>query len=152
MRKLYFTVFSFVFIQTSVAQWSNDSTQNTVVEDHNGVDEITPLQATASNGYTYVSWFEEDNGNYDARMQLFDVQGNKLWSDDGLLVSNHPTGSALYVYDLAADHNGNAIVAFQDERNGDLMPVAYKLDVEGNFIWGPDGIVLHDTTATFELS
>jgi hypothetical protein len=32
------------------------------------------------------------------------------------------------------------------------MPVAYKLNQSGNFIWGGDGIVLHDSSATFELA
>jgi len=152
MKKIYSTIVFAFAVQLVSAQWSNDSTQNTVVKDNAGVDEVTPLQATAPNGYTYVSWFETDGANYDARMQLFDVQGNKLWGDDGLLVSNHPTGSALYIYNLGVDNDGNAILAFQDERTGNLQPVVYKLDQSGNFIWGNDGIVLHDTSATFEVA
>ena len=134
------------------AQWTADSLSNLKVKDGSGTEEVVPLQATTDDGYTYISWFESNGGNYKLMMQLLDKEGNKLWGDDGLTVSTHPTGSALYVYDLAVDYDGNAIVAFQDERNVDLMPVAYKLDQSGNFIWGPDGIVLHDSSATFELA
>lgn len=148
----------FMFITASLctlmlhAQWTADSLSNLKVKDGSGTEEVVPLQATTDDGYTYISWFESNGGNYKLMMQLLDKEGNKLWGDDGLTVSTHPTGSALYVYDLAVDYDGNAIVAFQDERNVDLMPVAYKLDQSGNFIWGPDGIVLHDSSATFELA
>jgi len=152
MRNIFLFLLLFFSVQNIFAQWSDDSLSNLTIKDGSGIEEVVPLQATTADGYTYISWFESNNGNYKMMMQLLDVQGNKLWGDDGLLVSDHPTGSALYVYHLACDHDGNAIVAFQDERNGNLMPVAYKLDQSGNFIWGADGIVLHDSLATFELA
>ena len=43
-------------------------------------------------------------------------------------------------------------MAFQDIRNGDLQTVIYKISAAGNFIWGNDGIMLHDQNATFEAA
>src|SRR5262249_61757741 len=79
---------STLFPYTTLFRSSSDSLANLVIKDNAGIDEVTPLQATTSDGRTYISWFESSGGNYKLMMQLLDAQGNKLWGDDGLLVSD----------------------------------------------------------------
>lgn len=128
------------------AQWTNDTTANTFVRDTAGA--TTPLMATTTNGSTYISWFEYGaGGNFELRMQLLDSNGYKLWAPEGIVVSNYPQNSALFRYDLKADNDGNAVVAFQDERTGVLNAVAYKVTSSGNMAWGSAGISLIDSAA-----
>jgi len=151
-RKIYFSILLSLFFLHANAQWTSDTLQNTLVRDSVGTNETTPLSATLSNGSTYISWFESYNGNYQLRMQLLDVNGNKLWSDEGLIVDSNPQSSALYRYDLKVDHSDNAILAFQDMRTGSLNIVAYMIDQNGNPVWGNAGISLVEDVPTQGLS
>ncbi len=128
----------------TVAQWTNDAAVNTVVRDGAGVDAGVPLMTDGPDGSTYVCWFDNGPGGFVLRMQRLDAQGYTMWGTDGLVVSDHPQNSATFRYDLATDNDGNAIVAFQDERTGALRPVVYKLSPDGSFLWGDDGIELTD--------
>ena len=139
------------FTNQLFAQWTSDTLLNTKVADQNAVSEVTPLQATTLSGKTYISYFESSGGSYLMKMQLLDAQGNKLWGTNGLLISNQPQSSAVYRYDLKIDQENNAIVAFQDMRSGNMATVTYKVDTAGNFLWGSNGIVLHDSVSTFEV-
>lgn len=124
------------------AQWTTDVSLNTTVRAVNTGEAAVPLIAEGPEGSTYTSWFENGSGSYQLRMQRLDVDGNRLWPDDGLLISGHPQNSAIFRYDLKHDADGNAVVAFQDERTGQLDIVAYKIGPDGSFLWGPDGVEL----------
>ena len=127
---------------TANAQWTSNNMINTPVRAGSGVDAATPLMASVYDGSTYVSWFDAQPGGYQLRMQRLDAQGYSQWATEGLLISDHPQNSALFRYDLQVDNDGNAIVAFQDERTGQLDIVVYKVGPDGALLWGTDGIAL----------
>lgn len=129
------------------SQWTTPDV-NTPVRAAEGNDATTPLIAPGPDGGTYACWFENADGAYQLRMQLLAADGTRQWDDDGLIVSAHPQNSAIFRYDLKADLEGNAIVAFQDERTGVLDIVAYKIGPDGSFLWGEDGIELHTPGTT----
>jgi hypothetical protein len=151
MKRILAGCLLFIVPYVARCQWTTDTLLNTVVSDDAGIDETVPLSADGSGGTTYVSYFKSVGGNYQLHMQLLDSLGNALWGT-GLVVSSFPQNSALFRYDLKSDHNGDAIVAFQDERLGHLSVVAYKIDVNGNFAWGPNGVQLGDSLATQDLA
>jgi hypothetical protein len=130
-----------------MAQFVADTTLNTRVHDLPGSAQSTPLTATTQSGKTFISWFDNSSGQYNMRMQLLDSLGQKVWADTGILVSNYPQSSGLYRYDLTCDHEGNAIVAFQDERSGSLQIVAYKVNQLGELVWGNAGVSLSDSNS-----
>lgn len=136
----------------TLAQWTADTQLNTSVRSGAGVDAATPLMSDGPDGSTYVSWFDNQAGGYQLRMQRLDANGYGLWAAEGLVVSDHPQNSALFRYDLKTDHQGNAIVAFQDERSGHLDIVVYKVDPSGTQLWGADGIALTDPASTEGLA
>ncbi len=135
-----------------IAQWSSNSLINTVISDIPVYEEATPLQANTIDGKTFISYFENSTSGYLMKLQLLDSLGNKLFGNSGLLISNHPQNTALYRYDLKIDLQGNVILAFQDQRSGNLGIYAYKIDTTGNELWGVNGITLHLDTATTELA
>jgi hypothetical protein len=134
------------------AQWTNNTLLNTSVRSGSGVDAVTPLMTNGPDGSTYVSWFDNQPGGYQLRMQRLDVNGNAMWAAEGVLVSDHPQNSALFRYDLKTDLEGNAIVAFQDERSGQLDIVVYKVDPAGSPLWTADGVPLTDPASTQGLA
>ena len=146
MKKILLFLCFLTFYSKIQAQWTSDTTINTIVRDTAGA--TTPLMATTTNGSTYISWFEYGiGGNFELRMQLLDSNGYKLWAPEGIIVSNYPQNTALFRYDLKADNDGNAVVAFQDERSGVLNAVAYKVTSTGTLAWGVAGISLIDSAA-----
>ncbi len=149
----YFSLLLFGSCSTlAPAQWTSDTQANTSVRSGAGIDAATPLMSDGPDGSTYVSWFDNQPGGYQLRMQRLDANGYRLWAEEGLLVSDHPQNSALFRYDLKSDHAGNAIVAFQDERSAHLDIVVYKMDPAGNQLWGEDGIALTDPASTQGLA
>ena len=61
----------------------------------------------------------------------------------GIVVSNNPQSSSLQDWDLISDGAGGCVVAFTDTRSGpDLDVYAYRLDVNGNQLWGANGVTL----------
>jgi hypothetical protein len=136
----------------SNAQFANDSTNNVVIQDAIGSEQATPLISSRSDGGVYISWFDQSSGMYVLRMQRLDALGNKLWGPNGVVVSNANQNTALFRYDLKTDNDGNAIVAFQDQRTGSMQVVAQKMDSTGAPVWANNGVVLADADAAQGLA
>ena len=147
MKKRMFTSLMFVcFPFLLFAQWSNDPSLNTKIMDTIGDQVIPKVVVNADNGESYISWFSDFESNYDVYMQRLDVNGNKLWGENGLLISNHPTMTWVTDYDLVIDNDGYAILVTQDLRTGYSDIYAYRMSPEGEFLWGDDGIALTNDT------
>ncbi|MFH1733762.1 MAG: T9SS type A sorting domain-containing protein [bacterium] len=126
------------------AQWSSNPMENLGIGVAAG-DQVIPKMEAASDGGCYISWFDNRSGSYGMYMQRLNSLGEAQWAANGMLISSHPQMSWLVDYDLAVDLNDNAVVVFADIRSGgtnDLDVFAYKIDSDGNFVWGPDGIGL----------
>lgn len=139
--------------QQLLAQWTSNPQLNTMVRDSVGPEESVPLSATTPDGKTWISYFAQYGGGYQMHLQLLDSAGNKLFGPYGLTVSSQPQSTAVFRYDLKSDASGNAIVAFQDTRTASqLHIVAYKVDQQGNQLWGANGIQLIDPQSDQGLS
>ncbi len=137
----------FLLLSALWAQWSSDSLQNTAIVVYSGSQVVPKIRAT-SDGGCYISWYDNRNGNYDMYLQRLNPQGEKVWATDGLLISDHAQETWVTDYDLTVDQDDNAILVFNDLRNGsengwDVF--AYKISPSGQFLWGPDGIGLSPT-------
>ena len=135
MKKLLtLFVLNGLMITSILAQWSTDPHVNLSINSATG-EQVLPKHATCANGNTYVSWFSLENSNYNVRLQLLDVYGNKLWNDTGLLVSTHTSMSWITDYDLTVDNENCAILVFQDIRNTYNNVYAYKISPAREFLW-----------------
>ncbi len=124
------------------AQWSSDAAVNNQITTLTG-EQTLPKVATAPNGDTYISWFSNENGNYNVRLQRFDVNGNEKWDSGGILISDNPSMTWITDYDLSADTYNHALVTFMDIRNAGKTDIfGYRISPEGEFMWGDDGICL----------
>ncbi|QQS35875.1 MAG: T9SS type A sorting domain-containing protein [Ignavibacteriales bacterium] len=146
-KMLFICTTILVFTSTQLySQWTNDPSTNLTVCDTTGEQALAKIVST-SDGGTYVSWFDNRSGSYAVYLQRLDPMGNKLWSSNGLLVSNNPQSTSLVDYDLIADHNNNAVIVFTDTRNsGNLNVFAYMISPSGNFVWGANGVGLSSTS------
>jgi putative hemolysin len=128
--------------EATSSQWSSDPAQNIHVTNLGG-DQVIPKIVAAANGDFYVAWFSNpDEKNYNVRLQRYDANGNALWEQNGLLISDKPSMTWITDYVLTRDNENNAVLVFQDVRNGPNNIYAYKISPEGEFSWGRDGIPL----------
>lgn len=124
------------------AQWSSDPAANNQITSLSG-DQTLPKVATAPNGLTYISWFSNEAGNYNVRLQCFDVNGNEMWEPGGILISDNTSMSWITDYDLTTDTENYAVVTFMDIRNGGNTDIfGYRISPDGELLWGDDGICL----------
>ncbi|MEZ4655785.1 MAG: hypothetical protein R3E12_19910 [Candidatus Eisenbacteria bacterium] len=124
------------------AVWSTDPDQNNAIADR-ASEQVVPKIAVTPSGDTYVAWFDLAAGSYDVYLQRLDPQGNEMFPHNGILVSDHSQSTSLVGWDMIADSEGNAVLTFTDTRDGgDLDAFAYRIQSDGTFLWGPDGIQL----------
>ncbi|MCF8240835.1 MAG: T9SS type A sorting domain-containing protein [Melioribacteraceae bacterium] len=138
--KIFLTIILSLFYVTIFSQWTDDPSQNTPVAQIGG-DQTIPKMQLASDGSSYYSWYDDRDGNYSMYMQRLDSSGNPAWEENGILISSHPQNSWLTDYDLTVDKSGNAILVFNDVRDGgDWDMFVYKISPSGDFLWGNDGV------------
>ncbi|HMM12846.1 MAG TPA: T9SS type A sorting domain-containing protein [Bacteroidales bacterium] len=138
------SIFILLFVLVSsmaVAQWPSDPALNIKLTNLTG-EQVIPKIARSPNGNYYIGYFTLENGNYGVRLQLLSSQGNVLWQDNGIVVSTHPSMTWLTDWDMTADADNHAILVWQDVRTGNNNIVAYRISPDGQFVWGPDGILL----------
>ncbi len=131
---------------TLLAQWVSDPKVNTVIS----ADEFQTLVKVkqTTDGKFFVSWLKwEDGMNGYIKLQLLDKDGNPQWEDGGIYVSKHITATWTSDYSLEVTPDGCAVIVHSDSRTDpserqDFIPYAYKIDQEGNQLWGLDGIAL----------
>ncbi len=121
------------------AQWNNNTYENILLS---GLPTADIQSAPTSDGKTWIAFYHQNGGNYDMRAQLIDANGYKLLGPDGMLVGNHTSGSATYVFNVCVDASNNFIIGYQDERTGTMQAVAYKISEAGTQLWGANGVVL----------
>ncbi|HEX7411806.1 MAG TPA: T9SS type A sorting domain-containing protein [Bacteroidales bacterium] len=130
----------FVLVPGTIhAQWNPNTSVNMLIS---GLPTADIQSAPTSDGKTWIAFYHENGGNYDMRAQLIDASGYKLLGPDGILVGNHPSGSATYVFNVCVDASNNFIIGYQDQRAGGLQSVVYKISEDGTQLWGTNGIVL----------
>jgi len=110
-----------------------------MVADRNASD----IQTTTTNdGRTWIAFYSQDGDNYDMRAQLLDTDGNRVFADSGLLVSNKESGSATFVFNVCVDNDNNLIIAFQVTKGSTYECVMQKVSVSGKLLWKKKGVDL----------
>ena len=133
------SAFLLLFSANIFGQWSTDPMVNNAIATVPG-EEAIPKVATAASGITYVSWFSVESGNYNVRLQKFDVYGNELWAEGGILISDHTQETWLTDWDMTVDQADHAILVWNDIRTGNDDVFAYRISPDGAFVWGDNGV------------
>lgn len=135
MKKNYISLFFCLALISANAQWNNNTSQNLAVAKVNSSDIQT---ANTNDGRTWIAFYSQRGANYDMRAQLLDANGNRMFGDSGILVSNKKSGTATYVFNVCVDANNNFIIAFQLESGLGYECVIQKINTAGKLLWGAD--------------
>lgn len=147
MKEVYITryflilvVFTFCLSLRPVhAQWNPNPGVNMLFSTLKVADMKT---MATSNNRIWVAYYALESGNYNMYAQLLTAEGVKLLGDNGFLVSNQPSGSAIFVFNICLDSAGSVIIGCQDQRSGSNQCVMYKVSQAGAHVWSPAGVVL----------
>lgn len=144
IKKTYFLLVIVFQAMVLNAQWSDNPEVNLQITNLTG-EQVLPKIAVCLDGSYYVGYFSLESGNYNVRLQRIDSDGNMLWQENGLLVSDHPSMTWITDWDMTTDLENHAVLCFMDIRNsGHNNIVAYRISPDGSFVWGNDGIMLSD--------
>lgn len=139
--KIFLSAFLTILSVSLFSQWSTDPSINNAIGSVPG-EEAIPKVATSINGTTYVAWFSVESGNYNVRLQKFDVYGAIQWPEGGILISDNQQDTWLTDWDMTVDQADHAILVWNDIRTGNWDVFAYRISPDGDFIWGDNGIQL----------
>ena len=137
VTKLIFGV-SFIF-----AQWSSDSSQNTLIESASQ-SQLSPLVEVAIDGSTYIAWGDRRNTpSYDYRIKRLDFSGNVF--ENYTLSNQHSSSAAGNLKALESDSEHGVFVLWEqitDNRDElRLQHVNSTLDPNG-MVFDNNGLVL----------
>lgn len=113
---------------TGLSQWpTNGKSICTALNNQSAID----LKSTGN--AAFIVWKDFRNTlNYDIYMQKIDLNGNTLWANNGIVISN--SNYDQINPNLATD-NTNAYVVWQDSSAGEWNIYAAKVDANGNVLW-----------------
>lgn len=139
MKSKILLVLSLLIAVGSNAQWTEELDVNTLVADAATLD----LDAVVnSEGETYIVYWINvgEPVNLELRLQILDVDGNRLLGDEGTVVSDEiPMSTFVMQSSIAVDNDDNiyiGVTASDDGNDGYL----FKLDSDGNNLWGSSGV------------
>ncbi|MGD2018056.1 MAG: hypothetical protein PVJ89_08075 [Planctomycetota bacterium] len=122
------------------AQWGADPAVNQVVSSAPSDQNQPKLAATPDGGF-WVSWLDGIGTGWDVRLQKLDAAGREAFGAGGLLVADR-SFSSTQDYGLSVAENGDALLAFRDDRSGSVQITAARVDGAGAFPWGSAGVTL----------
>ena len=127
------------FSITINAQWTSNTEINTLVTSSEGGD----MKALGtSSGKTYVVYWKAVSAptNYELRLQILDVEGFQLLGEEGMLVSDEiPMSTFTVIWNITTDEEDNLYIGLTGTGGGEPAYV-FKLDDEGNNLWGSSGL------------
>jgi len=127
------------FSVTINAQWTSNTEINTLVTSSEGGD----MKALGtSSGKTYVVYWKAVSAptNYELRLQILDVDGFQLLGEEGMVVSDDiPMSTFTVIWNITTDEEDNLYIGLTGTGGGEPAYV-FKLDDEGNNLWGSSGL------------
>lgn len=139
MKKLFILVFSLVAMLTAKAQWVDDPATNTFLANC-GPDDGELYMATNSNtGDTYIQWEGFGTNGWSPTLQRITFEGVPLWGDDGIHIGGHEFSSMSEGVAMITTTDGCVVSCFATY---DGFSYAVKIDPDGNFVWGEQGLQL----------
>lgn len=137
--KIITTIICCLIAFIATAQWTTDTDVNTLVVDAEAGD----MQAIGtSDGKTYVVFWESVPAPtyYELRLQVLDANGNQTLGSNGMLVSDQISMSSYTViWKIFTDGEDNIYIGATGTGGGDPAYV-FKLDSQGNHLWGTSGV------------
>lgn len=150
MKKLFtFVAMAVLAIGTVMANWQPSDMDATRLDKEGANGQVQMKTLRTDDGKIILSWLRPERIDgvfaYQLHLQVFDANGNAMFGDEGIIVSDKPTRSWTTDYALALAPNGDILLAYFDVRNDPEMQennevYLYRYTQQGEPVWDVDGI------------
>ena len=139
MKKLFILVFALAAMITVKAQWTDDPVNNNhIVNCSSDAGEVYTA-TVPSTGDTYVQWNAFGPNGWSPTLQRLTFDGTPQWGENGIHIGGHQFSSMSEGVAMTATTDGCVVSCFA---NYDGFTYAVKIDPDGNFVWGEQGLQL----------
>ncbi len=101
-------------------------------------EQFFPVLTSDGNMGVIVAWRDGRNGNYDIYAQRVDIDGNMMWTPNGIPICDQEASQSAPT--IVTDMKGGAIIVWGDTRNGSQDSFAQRVDANGTKMWDSDGV------------
>ena len=126
------------------AQWVNDPATNSLLANASSFGGEIILSTNAVTGDTYVQWNSGGSNGWGPTLQRLTFDGTPQWGDDGIRITSHEFGSSSEGVAMCATADDAVVSCFA---NYDGQTIAIKINADGSFAWGEQGVALFDGMA-----
>ena len=139
MKKLVLCLAGLLIFTALHAQWVDDPATNTFVANCGNDDGEIYLSTNTNTGDTYVQWEGFGTNGWSPTLQRLNFQGESQWGDDGIHIGAHEFSSMSEGVAMTTTTDGCVVSCFATY---DGFTYAVKIDPDGNFVWGEQGLQL----------
>ncbi len=141
MKKLVLFLAGLFAFTAMHAQWVDDPTTNTFVANcSNDAGEVY-LSTNENTGDTYVQWMQFGSNSWSPTLQRLNAEGVPQWDMDGIHLGYHQFSSYSEGVAMTATADGGVVSCFSVY---DGYSYAVKLNADGTYAWGEEGVQLFD--------
>ena len=135
---LFLALASFVTLK---AQWVDDPLHNTFIANSSADGGELYTSTDPVSGDTYVQWSEMRSNGWAPILQRLDFEGNPQWGENGIPITTPDIATWSPGYAMTATNDGGVVSVF---RTASAHHYAVRINADGTFPWGEQGIVLFD--------
>ena len=129
-----------LFVFTALhAQWVDDPAANTFIANCGNNDGEVYLSTNTNTGDTYVQWEGSASNGWSPTLQRLNFEGVPQWGNDGIHIGGHEFSSMSEGVAMITTTDGCVVSCFATY---DGFSYAVKIDPDGNFVWGEQGLQL----------
>ena len=139
MKKLLILSMALASFVTLKAQWADDPVNNNHIANCSSDAGEVYTATVPSTGDTYIQWCAFGSNGWSPFLQRLTYDGTPQWGDNGIHISGHQFSSMSEGLAMTATSDGCVVSCFA---NYDGYTYAVKIDPEGNFVWGEQGLQL----------
>ncbi len=139
MKKYLFLSMALASFVSLKAQWTDDVVNNNhIVNCSDDAGEI--YTSTAPNtGDTYIQWCAFGSNGWSPFLQRLTFDGTPQWGEEGIHISGHQFSSMSEGLSMTTTTDGCVVSCFAVY---DGYTYAVKIDPDGNYVWGEQGLQL----------
>lgn len=141
MKKLALFFAGMFAFTTLHAQWVDDPATNTFIANCGNDDGEIYLSTNTNTGDTYVQWEGFDSNGWSPTLQRLNFEGVPQWGDDGIHIGGLEFSSYSEGVSMTTTADGGVVSCFADYEG---YTYAVKINADGTFAWGEQGIRLFD--------
>ncbi len=139
MKRITFLIVALLTHWSLTAQWVNDPLSNTFVAHCDAEANELLLSLSPNTSELYVQWLSSQGNGWSPTLQFLTANGIPRWGDNGIHISGHNFNSQSAGMALASTDDDAVVSCFS---NASGQCVAVKINNQGDFAWGAQGITL----------